>query len=265
MQTAAFFDLDKTIIAKSSTLAYRRQLYQAGFLNLSTLLKLGVAQTFYVLFGANHDQMERVRESLTTLVKGWDRDTVERIAGETLDEVVEPLVYAEALYLIDEHHREGSKVVIVSSSPIEIVRPLGRYIGVNDVIATELATDDKGLYSGEIHFYAYGPTKADAIRKMAVEEDIDLKNSFAYSDSFTDLPMMEAVGNPVAVNPDRDLRARAEEKGWPIKDFKLPVNMRSPEGDSSGVPSPLVSTAAVLGAAAVIGLAIVLRARRRLS
>lgn len=264
MQAAAFFDLDKTIIAKSSTLAYRRQLYQAGFLNLSTLLKLGVAQTFYVLFGASHDQMERIRESLTTLVKGWDRDTVERIVSETLDEVVEPLVYAEALFLIDEHHREGDRVVIVSSSPIEIVRPLGRYLGVTDVIATELAIDRDGLYSGGIDFYAYGPTKADAIHKLAVEGDIDLSRSFAYSDSFTDVPMMEAVGNPVAVNPDRDLRAKAEAEGWPIKEFKLPVNMRTRLGDVNR-PSPLVSSAAVLGSAALIGLAIVLRSRKRLS
>ncbi len=263
MQTAAFFDLDKTIIAKSSTLAYRRHLYQAGFLNLSTLLKLGVAQTFYVLFGASHDQMERIRESLTTLVKGWDRETVERIVGETLDEVVEPLVYAEALYLIDEHHREGHKVAIVSSSPIEIVRPLARYLGVTDVIATRLEIDADGLYSGEIDFYAYGPTKADALQKLAVEEDIDLASSYAYSDSFTDVPMMEAVGNPIAVNPDRELRAKAEAEGWTIKEFKLPVNMRTRLGDVPR-PSPLVSTAAVLGAAAMIGLAIVWRARRRL-
>ncbi|NNL48969.1 MAG: HAD-IB family hydrolase, partial [Acidimicrobiia bacterium] len=207
---------------------------------------------------------ERIRESLTTLVKGWDRDTVERIVSETLDEVVEPLVYAEALFLIDEHHREGDRVIIVSSSPIEIVRPLGRYLGVTDVIATELATDRDGLYSGGIDFYAYGPTKADAIHKLAVEGDLDLSRSFAYSDSFTDVPMMQAVGNPVAVNPDRDLRAKAEAEGWPIKEFKLPVNMRTRLGDVSR-PSPLVSTAAVLGSAALIGLAIVLRSRKRLS
>jgi len=260
-QAAAFFDLDKTIIAKSSTLAFRRHMYKAGLLNRRTLLRMAVAQFFYVLLGADHSQMERVREALMALIKGWSSYQLEKIVAETLEDVVAPLVYAEALFLIDEHHREGRQVIIVSSSPIEIVQPLARYLGVDDVIATRAAVDDEGLYTGELEFYAYGPTKADALHEME-EEGMDLSASFAYSDSQTDLPLLEAVGNPVAVNPDRELRKIAEEREWPIREFDLAVDLRTRLAEMPK-PDPIMSGAAVAtGIAALIGVA-VLRAKRR--
>ncbi len=104
---AAFFDLDKTIIAKSSALAFGRPLYQAGFLNRRSLLKAGIAQISYMTFGADHAQMERAREEMLEMTKGWDKVGVEELVREIVDEVVSPLVYAEALALIDEHRRVG--------------------------------------------------------------------------------------------------------------------------------------------------------------
>ena len=151
---------------------------------------------------------------MLALTKGWDQQRVSDIVRETLDEVLTPIIYAEALELIEEHKKAGHKTVIVSSSPIETVQPLGEHLGVDDVIATRAKLDADGRYTGELEFYAYGPHKADAIREMAVNEGIDLANSFAYSDSITDLPMLELVGNPVAVNPDRELtRVRANASG----------------------------------------------------
>jgi HAD superfamily hydrolase (TIGR01490 family) len=260
-QAGAFFDLDKTIIAKSSTLAFRRHMYKAGLLNRRTLLVMAVAQFFYVLFGADHSQMERVRESLMALIKGWDSHQLAEIVDETLEDVVAPLVYAEALFLIDEHHREGRRVIIVSSSPEEIVRPLARYLGVDDVIATRAAIDEDGLYTGELEYYAYGPTKADAVHELEAE-GLDLAASYAYSDSHTDLPLLEAVGHPVAVNPDRELRKAADENGWPIREFHLAVDLRTRLAEMPK-PDPIISGAAfVAGAAAAIAF-VMLRAKRR--
>ena len=158
---------------------------------------------------------------------------------ETLDEVLTPIIYAEALELIEEHKQAGRKTVIVSSSPIETVEPLGEHLGVDDVIATRARLDAQGRYTGELEFYAYGPHKADAIREMAVAEGIDLANSYAYSDSITDLPMLELVGNPVAVNPDRELTRVAREREWEMRWFQHPVRLRDrvpvpPKGPTLG-------------------------------
>jgi HAD superfamily hydrolase (TIGR01490 family) len=260
-RAAAFFDLDKTIIAKSSTLAFRRHMYKAGMLNRRTLLRMAVAQFFYVLFGADHSQMERVREALMALIKGWDSHQLEEIVAETLEDVVAPLVYAEALFLIDEHHREGRQVIIVSSSPVEIVKPLAHYLGVDDVIATRAAVDSDGLYTGELEYYAYGPTKAEALHELEAQ-GLDLAASYAYSDSHTDLPLLEAVGNPVAVNPDRELRKYAEEHDWPVRNFHLAVDLRTRLAEMPK-PDPVISGAAlatIVAAAAVVAL---MRARKK--
>ena len=223
---AAFFDLDKTIIAKSSTLAFSRPMFRAGLLSGATLAKAGVAQVYYQAFGADHDQMERIKEELSNMTSGWSRDEVVALVEETVDEVVSPLVYAEALAIIDEHRRQGRKVVVVSASPEEIVRPLCRYLGIDDVIATTSEVDEEGRYTGTIEHYAYGPGKAEAMRSMAEDEGLDLDASYAYSDSITDLPMLEVVGNPVVVNPDTALRVIAEERGWEIRTFVSAVTLR---------------------------------------
>jgi HAD superfamily hydrolase (TIGR01490 family) len=246
MDQAAFFDLDKTVIAKSSTLAFGRPLYKAGLLGRRALMKVGFAQLFYVLFGADEDSLERARDQLLELTAGWRREEIEKLVEETLEEVAAPLVFAEALFLIDEHKRQGRRVFLVSASPEEIVRPLGRYIGVDEIIATRVKTDASGAFLPELELYAMGPGKAEAITELAERDGIDLARSYAYSDSGTDLPMMEVVGNPVAVNPEKELRKEAEERDWPILEFKRPVSLqtRIPK------PHPLVSGAALSAAAA---------------
>ncbi len=259
MTQAAFFDLDKTIIAKSSTLAFTGKLHKAGLLGRRTLMRVAMSQVFYVLFGADHDQLEKTREMLMTLTKGWDRAEIERIVEETLDDVVAPLVYAEALFLIDEHLREDRKVYIVSASPEEVVRPLAHYIGVDDVIATRAKVDERGRYTGEVEMYAYAEAKADAIREVAEELDIDLTESYAYSDSATDLPMLRAVGHPVAVNPDKELREAAEESGWPILTFSRQVGLTS----RLARPVPLISSATVLAGMGAVAVWLLTRRKRR--
>jgi HAD superfamily hydrolase (TIGR01490 family) len=262
-QAAAFFDLDKTIIAKSSALAFGRPLYRAGFLNRISLLKAGIAQISYMTFGADHDQMERAREEMLEMTRGWDKIAVEELVREIVDEVVSPLVYAEALALIDEHRRVGRKVVIISSSPEEIVKPLARYLGVDHVIATRAKVDDEGRYTGEMEFYAYAESKAEAIRDLAASEGLSLADSFAYSDSVTDLPMLRAVGHPVVVNPDKELAQEAEQRDWLTMNFERPVTIRTRLATLPH-PVPLVSGAAMAGAAAGLVVLWLLRAKRTL-
>jgi HAD superfamily hydrolase (TIGR01490 family) len=256
-RSAAFFDLDKTVIAKSSTLAFTRPLYQAGLLKRRALLKAGLAQAYYQLFGAGHEQLERARRELGELTKGWDKAEIERLAQDTMEEIAAPLVYGEALELIERHRAEGRRIVVVSSSPIEIVRPLCVYLEIEDVIATEPETDADGRYTGEMAVYAYGEGKVALIERMAKTEKLSLPDSYAYSDSATDLPVLLAVGNPVAVNPDRKLRDEAEDRGWPILEFVNPVPL--PERVN---PAAVASGAAIVAGLAAVTAWAIMRSRR---
>jgi len=226
VSSAAFFDLDKTIIAKSSTLAFTKPLYKAGFLSRRALAKAAIAQAYYQSFGADHDQLDRVKDEMAAMTRGWSRQEVVSLVEETVDGVVAPLAYAEALALIDSHRRAGRRVVVISASPEEIVRPLCRYLGIEDVIATRTQVGDDDRYTGTIELYAYGPAKADAMIEMARSEGIDLSESYAYTDSMTDIPMLEAVGHAVVVNPDSELEKIAVERGWEIRHFESAVTIR---------------------------------------
>jgi HAD superfamily hydrolase (TIGR01490 family) len=260
---AAFFDLDKTIISRSSSLALGRPLYRAGMVSRSQLLRGAYAQLVYLVVGADEDKMARLKAGLLALTKGWERGQVEQLVLEALLEVIDPYVYQEALDLMELHRSEGRRIYIVSSSPEEIVKPLAAHFGVADVIATRTEIGADGRYTGELEFYAYGPQKAEAILGVAERDGIDLSRSYAYSDSATDLPMLEAVGEPVAVNPDKELRREAEERGWQIRDFRRPVRLRT--RIAGAVPKSKPSIAAGVGVAAMAALLVWVALRSRSS
>jgi HAD superfamily hydrolase (TIGR01490 family) len=250
---AAFFDLDKTVIARASMVAFGRPMLAAGFINRWLLLRALWSQLVFHYFGADEERMRKFRESALRITRGWDRAKISALVRETLVDVIEPLVYDEALELIEAHRRAGRRVFIVSASPEEIVVPLAGFLGVDGAIATRARVDEHGRYTGEVDFYSYGPFKADAMREIAAREGLDLGSSFAYSDSITDLPMLEAVGHPVAVNPDRDLARIARERGWEIRWFRHGVPLRE------RVPMPAPRTAALLaGATALTGAGLAL-------
>ncbi|GAA0983953.1 putative phosphatase [Nocardioides aquaticus] len=260
--TAAFFDLDKTIIAKSSTLAFSKPFQAGGLISRRAVLRSAYSQFVYLVGGADHDQMEKMRAFMSQLCAGWDVATVREIVAETLHHVVDPLVYDEAVSLIEEHHRAGRDVVIVSTSGSEVVEPIGAMLGADHVVATRLEVVE-GRYTGEISYYAYAEEKARAITALAVEHGYDLDRSFGYSDSVTDVPMLEAVGHPHAVNPDRDLRRTAAARGWPVLNFSRPVTLRS----RLHLPStrPTLAALAVGGAVAVGGVVWAGARRRQVS
>ncbi len=258
LRSAAFFDLDKTIIAKSSTLAFSKPFQAGGLISRGAVLRSAYAQFVYVIGGADHDQIEKMRAFMSTLVAGWDVATVREIVADTLHNIVDPLVYDEAVSLIEEHKAAGRDVVIVSTSGTEVVEPIGAMLGADIVIASRLEEVD-GRYTGNIDYYAYAEEKARAIVELAGERGYDLERSFAYSDSVTDVPMLEAVGHAHAVNPDKDLRKAAVAHGWPILVFTKPVALRS------RVPArPTLAALAVGGVVAVGGVLWASARRKRL-
>ncbi len=253
---AAFFDLDKTVIARASMAAFGHTFYRGGLISRSTVVRVLASQLVYLHLGASEQKLERIRESVLKLTRGWDQGEVSRMVREALDEVVEPIIYAEAIELIEKHRAAGRKTYLVSASPEEVVQPLAEYLAVDGAIASRAVVDLDGRYTGEMAFYAYGPFKADAIRNLALFEDIDLSASYAYSDSYTDAPMLEAVGHPVAVNPDRVLARLAREREWEVLQFTRPVRLRD------RVPVPNLPTAAAMTGVAVAATGAAVLARR---
>jgi len=255
MMEAAFFDLDKTVIARASMAAFGHHFYRGGLISRATVVRAMTSQLVYLHLGASEQKLARIRESVLRLTRGWDQREVSRIVREALDEVVEPIIYAEALELLEQHQSAGRKTYIVSASPEEIVRPLAEYLGVDGAIASRAVVDLDGRYTGEMAFYAYGPFKAEAMHDLARAEDIDLDASYAYSDSYTDVPMLEAVGHPVVVNPDRVLARLARDRDWEVLQFSRPVRLRD------RVPVPNLPTAAALTGVAIVatGAAVLVR------
>ena len=259
-RAAAFFDLDKTILATSSALAFARPFYRGGLIGRSDVIRSAYAQFIFLASGADHDQMETMRRYMSDLVKGWDVAKVREIVAETIDVIIDPAVYDEAVALIEEHRAAGRDVVIISSSGTEVVEPIGERLGADVAIGTQLVVED-GRYTGEILFYAYGEGKAQAMRDLADERGYDLAASYAYTDSVTDLPMLDIVGHPTAVNPDAELRRIATERAWPVVDFARPVSMRSRLSVEKRQAVAAGAAAAAVSAAA-LGIAWYARHRR---
>ena len=243
---AAFFDLDKTVIAKASMVAFSGPLHRAGMLPRRLMLKAAWGQLVYAQVGATPEKLEKLRASVLRLTRGWDQAEISEIVRETLTDVIEPIVYDEALDRIRAHQRWGHKVFIVSASPEEVVAPIAQLLGVDEAIATRAELDERGRYSGRTERYVYAEEKVVAMVEVAERDGLDLDHCWAYSDSATDVPMLAAVGHPVAVNPDKELARVARERGWMVEQFRLEVPLR----ERVSMPAP--KQAAVVGGGALL-------------
>jgi HAD superfamily hydrolase (TIGR01490 family) len=259
VRSAAFFDLDKTVIAKSSALAFGRPFYRDGLITRRDMVKAAYSQLMFRRSGADEQTMARIRDYLAALCKGWPVEQVRQIVAETLHDLINPYVYAEAAALIEEHQAAGRDVVLVSTSGEEMVRPIGEQLGVTNVIATRMRVEH-GHYTGEVDFYAAGPHKVTAVRELAGARGYDLGASYAYSDSISDVPLLEVVGHPSAVNPDRALRRVAQERDWPVLEFRNPIPLGRRLRERPAVP--IAAAAVGVGVGVAIGIAWYGRHRR---
>src|SRR5438045_9108922 len=179
--------------------AFGRPFYRHGLISRRLLMRGLWGQLVYLYLGADEARLARMRESVLALTKGWQQSQVRRIVREALTDVVTPIIYAEALELIEEHRAAGRRVFIVSASPSQIGEPLAEHLEVDEAIASRARIDDEGCYTGEMAFYAYGDNKAVAMRDIAEREGIDLAESWAYLDLGTALPMLGAGGDAVGL------------------------------------------------------------------
>jgi HAD superfamily hydrolase (TIGR01490 family) len=223
---AAFFDVDRTLLAGASGFHLARPMRRHGLLTTRQLARSVVMGVAFSAQGTNHQQLDRFSETLRELVKGWKRETLERVVEEELETRVRPMVYREALERVALHRRQGQRVYAVSATMEEIIGPLAELLGFDGAIATRLEVGEDGRYTGNILAPNHGAQKADRLREFAAEHDIDLAASSAYSDSITDSEFLRAVGRPYAVNADKALRKLAEEEGWGILRFNTRVRAR---------------------------------------
>ena len=251
----AIFDLDKTIIDTSASLAYRRPMAERGLLNTSEVLKMMAMLGNYMFTTHSEDSLESTKEALTRIIKDRESEPLRQVAQDALQEVITPFIYAEARELIEWHREQRHSIAIVTASASIMVQPIAKELGADHLFATELEEKD-GRFTGAVTHFNKGHAKVERIRELVAEHGYDLDESYAYSDAATDIPMLELVGNPVAVNPDRPLKKRATEESWPIKQFNRP----EPLFPQAAVIAGAGATLALLGIAAT-GLAMWWRGR----
>jgi HAD superfamily hydrolase (TIGR01490 family) len=211
---AAFFDLDRTLIRRSSALALAPAFRAAGLISRRQLAKAAAWQILFMARGAGHEAVRRAAEDGLVVLRGFTPGELQDLVAGAMERVLRPLVYAESLDLVERHRRRGEPVYIVSATLREIVQAIADDLGFDGALGTVCEVVD-GRYTGRALRALHAEEKARAIGEL----DHDLAASTAYSDSHTDLPFLEAVGHPVAVNPDRALRRIAAERRWSVLEF----------------------------------------------
>jgi HAD superfamily hydrolase (TIGR01490 family) len=215
---AAFFDLDRTLISRSSSLALAPAFHRRGLLRRRDRARATLAQFVFARYGAGNSRVGRTAESAMAFLKGLPVEVMREIVGEAVDSAFRPHVYRDALDLVARHRERGERSFIVSAALQEIVDALVAELGLDGGIGSSAEVED-GAYTGRLARRLDGAAKAEAVAELASAEGIDLAGSTAYSDSASDVPFLEAVGNAVAVNPDRRLRAIAAERNWRVLRF----------------------------------------------
>jgi HAD superfamily hydrolase (TIGR01490 family) len=243
---AAFFDLDRTLLRRSSALALAGSFRERGVISRRQLLQAAAWQLLFVARGASHESVRRGAEDGLRLLAGHRPEDLRQLVAEAMEPVLRPLVYAEPLRLVEHHRERGERVFIVSATLQEIVEAIAEDLGFDGALGTICEVRD-GCYTGHASRALHAEAKAECLRGVARSEGLDLPACTAYSDSHTDLPFLEAVGHPVAVNPDRRLRRVSADRGWPVLEF----SRRAYPHARRRVPPALVA-AGVAGAAGIL-------------
>ncbi len=218
-KAAAFFDLDRTLISGSSAFPFGIAAWRAKMIPAGDLTRDALNALTFRLTGASDERSEAVRDRILAAVNGSRQSDLIGLNEEVVPRVLEG-VRPEAKALLEMHAEAGRDRYIISASPQELVGEVARDLGLEGGIGTVSEVDDAGVYTGRLaEPFCYGPGKAIAIEKLAAEKGYDLRLCYSYSDSASDLPMLEMVGHPVAVNPDSALESVAHQRGWPIVVF----------------------------------------------
>jgi len=219
-RAAAFFDLDRTLMAGSSGLPWARAALKAGLISRRQMAGWALDGVRFRLRGSTDEATEKVVAEIKQMLRGTSARDLARLAPEVLVGVL-PRIYPEMLEEVYSHQDAGRPTFIVSAAGDELVRLLARILLMDGGIGTPYEVGEDGLFTGELGgAFMYGAGKVEAMKRFAAKHEIDLEASWAYSDSASDLPMLRAVGTPVAVNPDDELARLARQHGWQVMRFE---------------------------------------------
>ena len=219
-RAAAFFDLDKTLMAGSSGMVFARVANRHGFVPRGQLAKWGWDHLRYRLRGATDEQTDAVLDVAKRIFAEIPERDFARMGPELLAGIL-PRIYPQMLEEVHRHQDDGRATFIVSAAGNDLVKTLAAVLGMDGGIGTRWEVGSDGNYTGQMEGpFVYGEGKVEAMRRFAERHEIDLGTSYAYSDSASDLPMLEAVGHPVAVNPDAKLSEVAKREGWEVLRFE---------------------------------------------
>jgi HAD superfamily hydrolase (TIGR01490 family) len=220
-QRAAFFDLDKTLIPGSSLFLMARGAYERDMFRVRDLARFGWGQLMFRLRGETVSSMDRTRESTLSFVAGHSQAELLEWGREIANERIIPLVYQDIVKVIEGHRSRGDLTFLVTAAPIELAQTVAEALGMDGAVATVSEVDEDGYYTGRlVGGVMHGPAKAKAVAEVAAERGVTLAECAAYSDSINDLPLLESVGNPHAVNPESELKRIASARGWPIHELR---------------------------------------------
>ncbi|MDQ4143235.1 MAG: HAD-IB family hydrolase [Actinomycetota bacterium] len=218
---AAFFDLDKTLIPGSSLFLLARGLYNRDIFRVRDLLRFGWGQALFRLRGEDDRGMDMSREATLDFVVGRNQDELLAWGNEIAKERIMPRVYEDIVRVINDHRKNGDLTFLVTAAPIELANTIAEALSMTGAVGTVSEVDADGNYTGRlVGGVRHGPEKAKAATELAERHGVELIDCSAYSDSINDLPLLESVGHPHAVNPDWELRRTALNRGWPIHELR---------------------------------------------
>lgn len=216
---AAFFDLDMTLISKSSAFAFGKPFLKEGLITWKQVLWLMKEQLMFLIRGADDEAIQRQRHNIADIIRGWDADKTQGVIDRAIPDVILPYVFPEGKKLLEQHREAGHDLIILSTSGDPMVVPIARELGVDTARGAEVEVKD-GICTGNMELGRGGAVKVQHAQELAEERGYNLDEAYFYTDSITDLPLLERVGHPVAVNPDRKLRRIAQDRGWKILKFE---------------------------------------------
>lgn len=247
-QRAAFFDLDKTLIPGSSLFLLARAAYAADYYRVRDLARFGWGQLRFRVSGESQKGIDTSREAALEFVAGRPVEELRQMGRQLVEERIIPRVYEGITKVIDHHRAAGDLTYLCTASPQELAEIVAESLSMSGAVGTRAEIRD-GMYTGHLSpdGILHGVAKAAAVAALAEREDIDLAESYAYSDSINDLPLLEMVGHPIAVNPDAGLKRAARELGWPVYELRTrrPLVL-------FGIPSALAA-AVLFGAGIAVG------------
>jgi HAD superfamily hydrolase (TIGR01490 family) len=218
--TAAFFDLDNTILRGASVFYFAREMYRRDFFGFGDLTRMLWMQIHFMTVGENLDHIRQIRDRALGIIAGHSAAEVRRIGEDVYDDVMADKIWPAARDLVRQHLAAGEQVWLVTATPLELAETVAKRLGLTGALGT-ISEQVNGVYTGKlIGEPLHGPAKATAVQELAVRQRLDLSRSAAYSDSAHDLPMLQLVGRPCAMNPDARLRAHARAAGWQVQDFR---------------------------------------------